>query len=274
MAPRRRLSAFVLLFVVGASLRLRGAAAEDVLCGGHFAENCAACPHGNGEEWCHGDCQWSFGQCVPKVGAIALQDSEGYGSSFIVSGILMMIFACVYNQKVIKGPPPLPKVDGTIFHPARRNLWDCFFYPDTCLYTTFCMPVVAGKNYYATDVCPFWPGCILTFIGTYSPLFLFNTCIRAYLSGKVQDKLEHEHNFCMDCIYAAFCFPCEVGRESLEVDAELGADITCCCKVQVTPRLVAEVKEMVNEVTQKPPSPWDRRCDGVRKYRMCGGEGH
>eukprot|EP00931_Biecheleriopsis_adriatica_P056758 TRINITY_DN33659_c0_g1_i2.p1 TRINITY_DN33659_c0_g1~~TRINITY_DN33659_c0_g1_i2.p1 ORF type:complete len:386 (+),score=62.55 TRINITY_DN33659_c0_g1_i2:101-1258(+) len=43
------------------------AAVGDVKCGNHRAANCQACPQGNGEAWCHGDCHWDWnrGSCVP-----------------------------------------------------------------------------------------------------------------------------------------------------------------------------------------------------------------
>merc|ERR1712008_77975 len=37
---------------------------KDVSCGGHRAENCAACPQGHGRGWCNGECLWSNGQCM------------------------------------------------------------------------------------------------------------------------------------------------------------------------------------------------------------------
>merc|ERR1719215_147061 len=109
----------------------------------------------------------------------------------------MFIFACVYNQKVIKGPPALPKVN-SVGSPPEVGLFDCIWKMDTCLYTAFCLPVVSAKNYWAADVCGFWPGCIFTFIGTYSPFFLITACIRAHLSGKVQEKLGRKPNCCMN----------------------------------------------------------------------------
>eukprot|EP00929_Paragymnodinium_shiwhaense_P074537 TRINITY_DN38158_c0_g1_i2.p1 TRINITY_DN38158_c0_g1~~TRINITY_DN38158_c0_g1_i2.p1 ORF type:complete len:777 (-),score=190.19 TRINITY_DN38158_c0_g1_i2:756-3086(-) len=36
-----------------------------VTCGGHQADGCAGCPQGNGASWCHTDCTWVLGQCVP-----------------------------------------------------------------------------------------------------------------------------------------------------------------------------------------------------------------
>ena len=37
---------------------------EMVNCGGHSAIHCAACPEGNGEWWCNGECEWKNGQCI------------------------------------------------------------------------------------------------------------------------------------------------------------------------------------------------------------------
>jgi len=239
-----------------------------VNCGGHYDADCAACPAGNGELWCHGDCAWvntAFfmgGQCVqgvpmPETGIPGVNPTQAWYNYFVgfsTSAIIMLIFACAYNQKVIKGPPSFPKVNAIGSNP-RRGLFDCLWKPDTCLYVTFCMPVVAAKNYYAADVCPFWPGCILTFLGTYSPFYCVTVCVRAMLSGRVQDNMGMKHQCWKDCLFAAFCFPCDVGRESLEVDEEVGADVKCCCSkkayccsVEITPRVVAEVKQLIAEV--------------------------
>jgi len=235
-------------------------------CGGHFESRCSLCPAGNGPTWCNGDCAWLFlpgsdGQCVTKMGGNT-NETYAYLFSALISGAIMLIYACVYKQKVIVGPPPLPKVNSIISGP-RRGLFECFWYPDTCLYTTFCLPVVAAKNYYAADVCPFWPGCVLTFLGTYSPFYCLSVFARTVLSGRVQDKLGIRHNFCMDCLQTAFCFPCDVGRESLEVDREIGVEISCCCQVKITPRVMSEMRNFV-----------DKESRFCTKYRICGGSGY
>lgn len=251
-------------------------------CGGHFEYDCSSCPRGHGAVWCNGDCAWvstlwNDGQCVPGWPGAGGDSSDFYDyfMCFIFSGTVMLIYACVYHQKVIKGPPPLPQVN-SVLGAKRRGLFECFKYPDLCMYITFCMPVVAGKNYYATDVCPFWPGCILTYLGTYSPFYCITAFVRAVLSGRVQDKLRIEHWFPYDCLVALFCFPCDVGRESLEVDEEIGARIECCCKVHYKPRPVAEVVTLV----EKSEEAVERSCDGVgrscnnvwnkTKPRSCG----
>lgn len=37
----------------------------EVSCGGHEAETCHQCPQGHGAAWCHGECSWVQGECVP-----------------------------------------------------------------------------------------------------------------------------------------------------------------------------------------------------------------
>jgi len=37
-----------------------------VTCGRHEAPSCGACPQGQGERWCHGDCHWVNDSCVRK----------------------------------------------------------------------------------------------------------------------------------------------------------------------------------------------------------------
>ncbi|CAJ1353188.1 unnamed protein product [Effrenium voratum] len=42
---------------------------HQVVCGGHSAASCALCPQGHGQEYCHMDCRWLFGNCVPREAA-------------------------------------------------------------------------------------------------------------------------------------------------------------------------------------------------------------
>jgi len=186
----------------------------------------------------------------------------------LVSGIIMLIFACFYYKKVIKGPPELPKVNDAS-GPRRYGLFECCSREnrDTCLYAAFCLPVLSGKNYYAADICGFWPGCLLTFIGTYSPFYCLTVCIRTLLANKIEEKLGRKPDCLMNLVYTAFCFPCDVGRESLEIDSEIGATITCCCNVTLTPRVIAEVTQAFEKVEEN----IERSCD---KYRLCSGDGH
>ena len=62
---------------------------SEVVCGGHTAPSCAECPRQHGEEWCHVDCKWVFGSCVPAVksGPSSLNDSNISNTSRPFSGI-------------------------------------------------------------------------------------------------------------------------------------------------------------------------------------------
>lgn len=229
-------------------------------CGGHFANACTECPDGNGYAWCNGDCVWTTspfdttGQCkvkppMPIVGSLpGLEHFQywWYYFGFGTSALIMLVFACVYYSQVVKQLPKLPSVFNVVAR--ERGLFACFENRDACLYATFCMPVVAGKNYEATQVMGFWPGCILTFLSTYSPLYLLTVLIRAILSMKVQEKLGHKEGFLKACCLNVFCMPCDVGREGIEVDEELGATITCCCNLQVKPRIVTEASNAASRL--------------------------
>jgi len=46
---------------------------SEVVCGGHRAKTCRKCPQGNGAGWCHGDCSWVFGDCLPQEQAKTLK---------------------------------------------------------------------------------------------------------------------------------------------------------------------------------------------------------
>lgn len=236
-------------------------------CGGHYADSCMACPQGNGREWCNGECMWVSsmlgvsGQCIERLPIVggAIPDSgrnnmHWYYLIVGITGLLMFIFAAIYKVKVVNKIG----IVGKYFNPhaRERGIFECFADTNTCLHVAFCLPVVAGKNYAATETTGFWPGCVLTFLGTYSPFYLFNVLIRAILTGMVQRRTGGEHTFCQNLLFNLFCYPCEIGRESMEVDTELGAEIRCCMHVHVAPKIVTEAAN----VSSRFCGPGTRAC--------------
>lgn len=223
-------------------------AASEVLCGGHFAVSCAACPAGHGEAWCNGDCAWLSRGCIERSSPESLLDSlmeylvnksmAGIwgGTSWVVSGCIMLCFAVAYKRLVVdQMPQERIRERGEESHPSKprlHGLFDCFFHVSTCLYTMCCTPLVAAKNYEVGRVCPFWPACLLMFVGMYSPLYCVTAGVRALWSGRLKRNLGYEPNFCMDCLLSLFCWHCEVGRESLEVDEEDGVEIVCINRIR------------------------------------------
>jgi len=181
-----------------------------------------------------------------------------WASLTAVSAIVMLLFACVYKKRVVNEIGELPR--SMHFMSNELSLFICLKKPQTCLHTVFCMPVVLGKNYNAVGVMGFWPGCIFSFLLTYTPLWPLGVLIRAILAKKVQDIIGHKTTMLKACVNSLCCMPCDVGRESEEVDDELGAEISCCCKATVTPRFVNEVNDVKH-----------RLCDdGFGKTRICG----
>lgn len=146
------------------------------------------------------------------------------------SGLVMLIFACMYKKKVVDKLPELPKQRKST--PDTISIWACLCDRATCLYTCCCLPSVAAKNYSVTGVCPFWPSFFLLVFGTYSCFYPIMVCIRACFSVKLRKRMGIESNFCMECCVSFFCFPLEVGRESIEVDEELEVEIGTCFRVR------------------------------------------
>mmetsp|Transcript_19419 Transcript_19419/g.56411 ORF Transcript_19419/g.56411 Transcript_19419/m.56411 type:complete len:237 (+) Transcript_19419:31-741(+) len=216
----------------------------NVSCGGHVAASCAECPQGNGGLWCHGACVWLMtptgGAClpagfvkgVPSVSGDAGTDFVWWATIFTVSGFLMLLFAFAYEKQVVNRMGTIPwKLDPQA---SRRGLFSCCTSGHTCLYSCFCLPVVLGKNYQAAELMGFWKGCVTSFVLLYSPLYCVGVGVRTILAMEVSDAIGGHQELCSTLCKSMFCMPCDVGRESMQVDEELSATITCCCNLKST----------------------------------------
>jgi len=212
-------------------------------CGGHFAENCAVCPQANGELWCNGECMWYNGSCEePTFWAHFMKFTHWtlymWGCSLpftFLTAIVMTAYAVVYKKKIVDELPQegISVNDDRDFEDWKERevgLFECFSFPNQCLWATFCTPVVSAKNYSLGQVGSFWPSCCLVFVGIFSlfwPVYCIMAIVRTVLSSKLQRNLEIKPNFCLTFVQTLFCFPCEVGRESIEVNNALGVDLSC-----------------------------------------------
>jgi len=244
---------------------------SSVDCGGHYALSCGQCVGGNGQSWCNGECEWIVGfvgggECVARSGIPGLPDPRGglltdavwWLALFALSAFIMLIYASVYKTQVVDRLYTIPK--HMHITAKKLNLFACFAHPQTLVQTAFCMPVVAGKNYEASGVLGFWPGCLFTFIFMYSPLYLFGACFRAILAKKVQDRIGHDTSLVKAFLTNLLCMPCDIGKESLEVDQEIGAEIKCCCNLSQTPIVFNEIDDVKS-----------RMCDNsFGRNRCCG----
>lgn len=256
--------------VVSSVLALQAAAEAMVDCGGHFETGCDRCPQGNKWAWCNGDCTWmqdpvnaDLGMCISQVslgGGLRGGANFYYWSlQFLGGGFLMLIFACIYYSKIIVGPPSMNRITGV--SGWRLGIFDCLKKPHTCLHVTFCLPVVVGKNYYAAEVMGFWPGCLISYALIYSPLYPIGVLFRIFMSVKMQEKLGFkDNNFIVACFHNLFCMPCVVGRESLEVDCETGAEIKCCCQFTQQFKVAVEVSNLVEKGEQTISRSCQRTC--------------
>jgi len=148
-----------------------------------------------------------------------------WGSGVLFTQICWLCFACLWKSKVVNNLPQLPdkwqgKEDRAMFDfvkDEQRNPWQC-------IYACCCTPAVAAKNYEVSGVCAFWPAY---FCLSYGMVFGYPLVVatRAFWSMKLKERMGIETNCFKECCLSWFCFPCEVGRESQEVDEELGVII-------------------------------------------------
>lgn len=235
--------------------------AGSVNCGGHFSETCKACPFGHGANWCHGDCVWSWGSCRTSTGGASSIDPASQWFLWVGGWLLFLVvvfaYATVYKSRVVDELPEdldVPDEDFDDWEDHEKGLFSVFSHSSTCLWAFFCTPVLAAKNYDVGKVAPYWMSCITLGALMYSPLWLLAAVVRAIWSSRLQRNLRHKTNFCLELLTGIFCFWCAVGRDSLELDEELRAEITCPFNVERT-----WFQHFVDEGFKKENS---RRCCG------------
>lgn len=247
-----------------------------VSCGGHYAESCRVCPQHNGQPWCNGDCLWVFDSCESKSPwtSVKLEVEHQIHQWYLWCLVILLIagvtagYAYVYKKKVVdQFPRDIEEHDGEFdeFKDREVGLFQVCGQPHTLLWSLFCSPVLAAKNYHVGDVLSFWPSCLALSITLYSPFPCLAVLLRAVLSSRLQRNLEHKPNFILELLSGLFCFPCAVGRESIEVDEVEYMDVQCPFKVESTAPIAEEMKLMEDEILENP----QRTCWGSTKDRMC-----
>jgi len=249
-------------------------------CGGHWAETCRMCPKGNGELWCNGDCAWHHGDCIEPTLMTRLHVYLEWsfwiwcttGPWVVLIGLFMGCYAAVYKKKVLDEIPHdviyEKDRDFDEWEPRTVGLFACFQAPNQLLWSLFCSPVVAAKNFQVGNVMNFWPACMLMFCGVYSAFWPVYCCmigVRTALSGKLKRNMGFRPNFFADCCTTMFCFPCEVGRESIEVDRAIGVDIQCPFIVDKS--FFAQAEMLEEEIKEGLHASWD--ATGRQCHRMC-----
>lgn len=214
----------------------RGHNAEGCVdCGGHYAETCEVCPQGYGDLWCHGDCEWAFGGCSNSEGLMSRLRRRLYWMLplSMASLCILTCYAAIYQKQVVSEYPQRIPDRGreSLGWRERRFGWGVFaMFSDlpTAMWALCCTPVLAAKNYHVGNVLGFWPSCCLITCTMYTPLHCIGAIIRTMLSRALKRNLGYyESNCCTDFALSLCCFPCEVGRESLEVDEAEGVQVRC-----------------------------------------------
>jgi len=148
--------------------------------------------------------------------------------------VLVILFAYFFKTKVVDKMPKVTKYSG-----ARRErqvgLFDCFQKQDVCLHAACCLPPTSAKVMHQTDIMGYWPGCVATACTSHPvwpPLMCLGAIFRFWVMTTYQDYMGFESDIGEAAVVACCCWPCEVGRQTLEVDAETGMAATCVCQVK------------------------------------------
>jgi hypothetical protein len=266
-----------------------GQAAARVDCGGHFKDSCDQCPDGNGQVWCNGQCAWlgpteMDGLCIGKITipGILPEDSPLGAEFFYWAGVAgpafvgTLLFAIIFYFRAVKSDTRADMPHASLWdaRPARRSLFECFKHKETLVHVLFCLPVVAGKNMHIADNCGgYWPATLVYLILMYGPWSVFGAwgalwswlavvTIRTIFSVQFYKGIGLKPQIARTFFFSAFCFPCDLGRESLEADAEIGIELGWCCEVTYVPRAFVEGENLLESAAQK-----TRNCT----TRVCGG---
>lgn len=256
----------------------KGDAPDHVDCGAHFAETCRACTYGAGKAWCNGQCVWADDACQDKHPWASLPSFQVTNGSLpwlsslmaalgvCLTAAIALCYASIYKKKVVdelphkliqqRGP------DSEYRQERKVGIFDVLSEPNTCMWAFLCPSVLAAKNYQVGQVVGFWPSCITLFCFMYSPFYCIAALLRTYWSMALKRNLGYKTNSFTDCCLSLFCFWCEVGRESLEVDTAIGAKVKCAFQVELT--VFAEIEEVIKEIEEDfSPQHFlhrDRRC--------------
>lgn len=247
-------------------------------CGGHFAEICAVCEQGRGPSWCNGECLWTFGHCQHLGGWTLLRHDlqdllwvwVNWLPVLLLTCGVMLGYAYIYKSKVVEEYPrrgagvieERSVLEREAYREPRFGLFAIFSEPATALWAFFCTPVLAAKNYQVGEVSDFWTSCMILGCALYSPCCCFAAIFHAISSGKLKRNLRLRSSFVNDCILGLCCLPCEVGRESLEVDTEEYVEVRC----------PFQVKDVWEEPRKRPHHRMEESCLGARTSYTRGSE--
>lgn len=212
-------------------------------CGAHYAETCQVCPGVHGYHWCHGDCTWVERSSTCEL-TVALQSEAAakrdwlwpalrtaasiYVPACLLLWVVMVVYASVYRSRVVSEYPqeialqlnPGSGTDWKVTRDRSEGLFTVFREPHTLMWALCCPSVLAAKNYHVGNVLNFWPSCIILTVTLYTPLLPIGLLIRAVLSNRLMGNMRYNSDVCIAIVLGMFCLPCDIGRESLEVDDE------------------------------------------------------
>lgn len=169
-------------------------------------------------------------------------DSSGAVMDFIIRFVMWaiwstcaLVFACMYKTKVVDTIPIVaPKSSANASFKA--GLFQCFGNCHLCMHSFCCGACRLGHSMQVAGVCEYWPAVMLWYL-----LPCCNVCCGVYHRIRLRQKLGLAPDICCDILSYLFCACCAIGQDAIEVDVESGAEVSCCCTVNVQAKLAPPV---------------------------------
>lgn len=146
--------------------------------------------------------------------------------------ISYLIFAMAYYSMVVKKHPRLQQQPASQQTDFETELCACCSECQTCLHAFFCGSCRAAHTWQVAGATDYWVGVFLL-----TCLPCLSCCIGMYFRGQLHERLGRKPNPGMDCLVWLPCLSCfAAGQEALEVDNKTGAQVSCCCKIELSSR--------------------------------------
>lgn len=154
--------------------------------------------------------------------------------AFVLNAIIVLAIAHKYNENVIEHLDPLAKSAGTNRGDFTHGIFACFGDRDICLHAGFCNVIRLAHTWTVTGVVENFYKAILAVLCCQAFCPCCYLILRVHLRGAVRKALGVKANIVNDILCILFCQVCAAGQEAMDVDAEMGVDVHCCCNLEMS----------------------------------------
>jgi len=166
--------------------------------------------------------------------------------------VLSVLFAWPFKHKVVDRMPKIPRQTGEV-RERKLGLFACFSNQDACQHAAFCPAPAAARVMEQSGVTGYWTGFAVTCVTMYGGMCCqsmecFALPWRMWTMWRYTELMNYEADFISTFGVSCCCWPCEVGRQTMEVDLESGRSATCVCQVREQRLLNVQPQQQMRDI--------------------------